>query len=530
LTSSCEQQRKKLITDTLYSIKDQSASDECWLAFKCITNTPISHDPICFNLCKNRMCVTIIEKECPSMMFIPAVPVLFNDIYFAYNRNDSQYLADRGVRFPYVCYNNSHYDEFLVNASKVLFNNVTCYRFQHSLTISSSQIAMWNDHYLTPTHTATWKYNLIFNYSSAICNSSNMYQCAGSSKRISIYRIMNGIDDCPRSDDENNIIINSTDMIEHLKRKYVKCEISNKYISQSLIADGKCDCGYIEPNWCEDENLNINYIKRNISFQTICDKGTELYPVIIDGQNETDETECEQWPCNNLYNYCDGFWNCPNGIDEIGCDILPSLDCSLDHHTCVTPNTHQIICLPMSRVNDGTIDCLGASDERNRCYSVYNIRQEQNFYCFNGNSTSCITYTQLCDGVNDCLHGDDEQFCNKNRTLSIYETICFPYSSTIRLDVEQFLCKSMQYRLKAQAIYFSLDGVNNAVRDLTKPMENTNLPTLTVVPIPHQNQPRCHRGLDLRVWMDSETNLTTTSTCLCPPSFYGIHVKIKINE
>ncbi|CAF4949831.1 unnamed protein product, partial [Rotaria socialis] len=31
---------------------------------------------------------------------------------------------------------------------------------------------------------------------------------------------------------------------------------------------------------------------------------------------------------------------------------------------------------------------------------------------------------------------------------------------------------------------------------------------------------RCHRGIELTVWLDDEKNLTT-STCLCPPSFYG---------
>ncbi|CAM4839513.1 unnamed protein product [Rotaria magnacalcarata] len=35
-----------------------------------------------------------------------------------------------------------------------------------------------------------------------------------------------------------------------------------------------------------------------------------------------------------------------------------------------------------------------------------------------------------------------------------------------------------------------------------------------------QHTPRCHRGFDLRVWLNNEKNLTRT-TCFCPPSFYG---------
>jgi hypothetical protein len=37
------------------------------------------------------------------------------------------------------------------------------------------------------------------------------------------------------------------------------------------------------------------------------------------------------------------------------------------------------------------------------------------------------------------------------------------------------------------------------------------------IEIPNQHKFRCHRGLDLRVWL----NNSTINTCLCPPSFYG---------
>ena len=72
-------------------------------------------------------------------------------------------------------------------------------------------------------------------------------------------------------------------------------------------------------DWCEDEDLDINYIQTNILFQHICDGFIDLLPIMIAERNETDETECEQWQCNNIYTRCNGVWNCPNGADEIGC-------------------------------------------------------------------------------------------------------------------------------------------------------------------------------------------------------------------
>ncbi|CAF5128308.1 unnamed protein product, partial [Rotaria sp. Silwood1] len=107
----------------------------------------------------------------------------------------------------------------------------------------------------------------------------------------------------------------------------------------------------------------IYTVRNNISFQTFCDGFTELIPITIEGQNETDETECEEWSCINIYTRCDGLWNCPHGEDDIGCDLFSTLNCSLNHYKCVSPHNNELVCLPAKQANDGKIDCLGATDE-----------------------------------------------------------------------------------------------------------------------------------------------------------------------
>ncbi|CAF0733292.1 unnamed protein product [Adineta steineri] len=186
LTSSCVEQRTKLLIDALYSIKDNSISDKCWLIFKCITRMPNPNVPVCDNLHEDEMSNTIIEQICPYMVFIPAVPVLFNDIYFAYTKYDLQSLSEGRIRFPYICYNTSRYDEFFINHSKIVFNNKICYRSKDSSSITVAKIPVWADDYLIPTYRALKKYHLIFNYTSTICNRSTMYQCINSSKCIAI--------------------------------------------------------------------------------------------------------------------------------------------------------------------------------------------------------------------------------------------------------------------------------------------------------------------------------------------------------
>ncbi|CAF4475242.1 unnamed protein product, partial [Rotaria sp. Silwood2] len=185
-----------------------------------------------------------------------------------------------------------------------------------------------------------------------------MYQCFNLLKCISVSRLVDNTVDCPYKDNENITQINSTDITKLLKRHF-KCQIANKYIHELLFKNEYCDCNLEDENWCEDEDFHIQYARKNISFQTICDEFTELIPVIIEGQNETDETECEQWSCNNIYTHCDGLWNCPHGEDEVGCDLSSTLNCSIDHHRCVSLHTNELICLPVKQANDGKIDCLG---------------------------------------------------------------------------------------------------------------------------------------------------------------------------
>jgi hypothetical protein len=90
--------------------------------------------------------------------------------------------------------------------------------------------------------------------------------------------------------------------MKQLETTHFKCRKTNKYISQTLVNNSFCDCNdaaLIKFQWCDDEENKISFdITVHISFQKICNGFTELLP---DEQNETDETECQQWPCDNIY-------------------------------------------------------------------------------------------------------------------------------------------------------------------------------------------------------------------------------------
>ncbi|CAF1541006.1 unnamed protein product, partial [Adineta ricciae] len=329
-----------------------------------------------------------------------------------------------------------------------------------------------------------------------MCNNSNVYRCNNSIQCISKDKIMNKVIDCPNEDDENIL-----------------------YVGNIISSDQATGVFHGYP---EDIKTMFRDVRKHILFQTICDGFVELAPILIGEQNHTDETECEQWQCNNIYTHCNGLWNCLNGADEIGCDSSSLLNCSPNDHICISPHTNQFMCLPITKANDGKIDCIGATDETLLCQrGQYVLHNRNNFYCIKGNSDYCISYFYLCDGYQHCIDGSDEQFCEKNRTYPEFgDSIC---ESSVLLwgsDVEQFICNRMKNFVKHHLIFFSLDRMHQTIDDQSKHIENGIQLNSIMTKMPQQVEHNCNRGVDLRVWLNNE-NSSTRITCLCPSSYYG---------
>lgn len=132
----------------------------------------------------------------------------------------------------------------------------------------------------------------------------------------------------------------------------------------------------------EEEEEEINYA-------TLCDgilhrKPNVLFTTQVSPNDETDETNCEEWLCDNQYTRCDMTWNCLNGADEARCGFS---DCKPDYHPCLVArnaenkNVTNYICLPLSRAGDGIIDCLGGTDERQFCHHTYDSLDDVRYLC-----------------------------------------------------------------------------------------------------------------------------------------------------
>lgn len=510
-TGSCWIKYQSLSLQLIYTNNDNnSIQEECWSASRCILKFPNYNRTVCNQLCAKNACINAILDTCPDVLYIPNNPVLFGHFYLVFKKTVEQYPTTGNIWLVYVCSTISYYNMFF---DMVKLDNRSCFFYQN-ITYSSiySNRIYSVQGYIDNLYKELGKYYLQYSYNSMICNRSSMYQCMNSSKCISIERLLDRNSDCPYMDDENIIAINNSDAGKQLDKTHYKCQLINKYISQSLRRDSQCDCNAMGISLCEEEHEYIFNSLKEISFQTICDGFVELLP---DKENHTDETECQQWSCDNMYTHCDGVWNCLNGEDEIHCHLSISSRCSSNYYPCVSPDTNQLNCLPIEKLNDGKIDCLGATDEVSSCREKYASAQFDNFYCRNNTGKSCIMDLLLCDGRHDCDYGDDEQFCEKNQKIPLGKTICSMFYVSLQSDVEKFLCNQVALYYKSTAIGFRLDGM---IQPIDNSKKNIALSTFEISTNEYYSY--CQHGIHLRVWLNSQTN-STTDACLCPPSYYG---------
>ena len=257
-----------------------------------------------------------------------------------------------------------------------------------------------------------------------------LYHCQNSSKFISKHRLIDMEIDCAYEDDEN--YPGSCSLNDPYR---VKCKNQNKCRSPLLFGDA-CD---------GDVDMN----PMDLLFKYLCNGIDNTSPYIDPHTNlSIDETQCHRhiWPCDNMYTRCDGFWTCKDGQDESNCN--QSL-CPNGTHPCVSPLNYTVCCLSEHRIGDNINDCLGASDEPLLCRLAYPYSQNpRRFECVE--THECLNSLKLCDGIADCLHGDDENFCGEHRL------VCGKDWYVNRTIVEHLLCELSEKEQTRDTIYIDL--------------------------------------------------------------------------
>ncbi|CAF1027874.1 unnamed protein product [Adineta ricciae] len=493
------EERQKL----MLSERTESMSEICWMALKCYLRLVDPYNFECYSNEKQK----IIAESCPDMFYMPPVPVIYGHMYLAYTK---KYLVEQEVwtnEPEYICYNERLCGGFHPNRTIVYFNNTVCHLAKDFPPYENSWIEqLIRNTVYTYAYVELYKCNTI-QHNSTICNHPMMYRCWNSSKCISKYRLLDGIIDCDFADDEQ-LTEGKDPCSKGENQTHFYCKETRKCISRRLIGDLICDCSFDLYQMCEEEIQILYTIRTHISFQTTCDGFTDLKPLKIDDRNHTDETDCIQWPCINIYTRCDGLWNCPDGADEVDCHPTSLIDCPVRSHVCISPVTLNLTCLPITKGNNGEIDCVGAIDEPRLCRKEVYSLSEHGFYCtFHGNEV-CFSRHSICNGHFQCDGDQDERICNDGSSINLSRLtdICAKELMTYS-EMDQFLCNQFKMTRAPKFIYFTLS-------EKTERSSQSNVNT----EVSTEHTKSCHRGLPLQIWIDENKN---DLTCLCPPSYYG---------
>ena len=135
---------------------------------------------------------------------------------------------------------------------------------------------------------------------------------------------------------------------------------------------------------------------------------------------------CPNAWCIDIQLFCNGFPDCDDGFDELGCETnrdSKSLNstCDEDEFACISqPNQ----CFAIGMKCDGKNDCPLGEDEKD-CPNC----PPHKFECQNG---KCIVERFYCDGGNDCGDNSDEIDCGNKTSEIVFDRNC---------AADQFKCK-----------------------------------------------------------------------------------------
>ena len=481
----------------------------CWVAMACLTEfLNVRMETLHNKWCRNLTAATsqnIIRKQCPPLFSFPTDLLTAGHIRFLYT-NDMTISSNTYALPALVCY----------SQELCPFLNSTV-RLQ---TSKNASLTCKLSRELLPTYTIdTWlvlvsEIRRHFRPCSSLVPGDNtdenitaLFMCPSSKKYISKHRLVDGIRDCGTGDDE------SYNKSCDLGSKYrFKCLSDGQCLAPTLVNDLSLDCRDYS-----DESREVDSQRQHrISFQTLCNGFADIPPLIINGSKQTDETNCEHWGWDNVYTHRDGIWNCPNGQDELV--FSPSFICTAPEQYCVSPINYKLSCLPMHKINNGEVDCVGGTDERQICQRYLTGFPSRRFLCSNGTDTlQCLPVQWICDKHPDCPLGDDEHFCQQK-----VRNLCSPDWKENRSLTEELLCQLDQTSYVIR--HFGLRNFLNYPQSTSshKYLQLTD----SIYALPVKIQPisystpstwptrwRRNRGLSIRV--------QDKFRCICPPSYYG---------
>ncbi|CAF4076984.1 unnamed protein product, partial [Rotaria sordida] len=330
------------------------------------------------------------------------------------------------------------------------------------------------------------------------CSHSSLFHCSLSLKCISKHRLVDGIIDCYFEEDE----VFPTCQLNDSKRFMCKSE-QNKCLSPIAVQNGKNDCQNEEDEMTENQR---NTLKGDVPFALLCDGKNHS---LLLKSNETDETNCQYWPCNNPYVRCNRLQNCADGTDEHNC---PKLKCTWKGTSCSRRLLTNLFCFPLMVLMEQYLDC-----------EIYYTEHEISLNTAHNNETlECFSYDSSCTSLEElCIHISSiapvQEVCYyplqiacplimPNWFVLIKKNICPFFQKNVRkIEFDKSFLISSQMGYFPENSNALLNQKNSKVKK--GPTINENMSGM--------KNWYCNRGIIIH-FNDNKTN-----KCLCPPSYFG---------
>ncbi|CAF1075181.1 unnamed protein product [Rotaria sp. Silwood1] len=330
------------------------------------------------------------------------------------------------------------------------------------------------------------------------CSHPSLFHCPLSLKCISKHRLLDGISDCYFGEDEAFHACHLND-----SRRFICESEPDKCLSPMLLQNGNKDCKGGEDEMTENQH---DMLKGIVSFGLICNRNNEQ---LLSEFNDTDETNCEYWPCNNIYTQCDHVKDCADGVDELNCPII-----KCESHDDGVRNTllSDQICYSLMVLMEENLNC-------NILYTEYAMSFNttiNNKTTSSSSTESCLHASNVCI-ISNHLYGS-HGLLFVGPSIFLFSTVAKYWLSQIkkhicpitrepyqRLEITEWTFKSSQLG------YFppELAMVSKRNSSMIKKESLINLQPDDIT------MWYCNRGI--RILFNDQN----TKKCLCPPSYFG---------
>ncbi|UJR16910.1 hypothetical protein I4U23_003808 [Adineta vaga] len=451
----------------------------------------------------NNLCINF-TTNCSLQWFAwPEYPTFFGFFQFVYFNNRS--IADFEIDLmpDLLCFNASQCPALLFCIEDFQINNrFSCCRRNRLI---EGTIDVWHSIVFEMFKDLILRCRTIG--SELTCSDSSLFHCPKSFKCISKHRLADGEIDCYFREDE----LYPACQLNDTWRFHCSSE-TNKCLSFIALEDKRYDCQNGEDELTIYER---DIQKGNVPFALFCDEYNDIKRTNF--SNDTDETHCNQWPCDTPYVRCNHVWNCLNGIDELNC---PDSKCSLNEHICVTEiGFGDHYCTKFSQLKEFYWHTTLSSTFERKLSLISNTYINSTNY-FLWNKTKCITSKHLLSHESSLPIEDNGVCLLQTQLPPAFRIVTYVENNFFPTDICVLVSKFSEEPIKKRFLQTSKLSNYPAINTT----HNNNNNTLRLV-VPNPKVPYiflepstswyCNRGISIRF------SINKTIKCFCPPSYFG---------